>query len=437
MFNGRRARERYDKSSKFEKVTMLCSMISAWDDFLAHPGGEAHRLNERRVRGDLVAAVQELHVQHASFMRNEYGEMKARGDMEVQDCITEGVHQELRNIKVHEDTCRSNVESTRNAMRYHKNRPEKLARDEQYILEDEHKRDIAVALCKERIAALRAGDIATFVGADITIRTLERVMAEADAVLERHPAEEPELPKEPEIPKESPQAQEDSAEPGPTEEEIKHARLVAAYKKAKGSAGQEASAEPTPVAPVQAPTSSPDPSDAPQDRESETATDEINRRDSPERRGGAPSLLANGSVSRDSRERPAQQSQAEIQREIQRDIDEDRRDRNRNAGPRLYPDSRSPDEPAQWHAQWSKAHRDQYRELQNIPNHWGARKVVLIWFGEKFQGLRVFGDHDALADSMMEELFGLGSQVKATSEEGGRFDFSLTREQYDHASAGS
>ena len=90
-----------------------------------------------------------------------------------------------------------------------------------------------------------------------------------------------------------------------------------------------------------------------------------------------------------------------------------------------------------WRPRWTKKPFAKYRELKNIPVHWRLRKVVLIWFGANDQRLRVFAhisqgfnEHVAL-----RELAGVEELPLRTTREA-RWDYSLTRDQYDRASAG-
>ena len=171
MFYGQKAHERYEQASLYEKVIILTSRVREWTKFLAAPNDSSvYRLNHRRVAGDLATALPMLRTQFAAFMAHDYAEMKARGEAEVQESIDAGVAQEERNIKMFDRTCAQNVDSTRDVMRrFHKNSPEKLARDEQYIIDYEATRDVDVAECRERIAAYKAGDVSTFAGADNTL----------------------------------------------------------------------------------------------------------------------------------------------------------------------------------------------------------------------------------------------------------------------------
>ena len=87
-----------------------------------------------------------------------------------------------------------------------------------------------------------------------------------------------------------------------------------------------------------------------------------------------------------------------------------------------------------WKPQWSKSPRDKYRELQNIPEHWGATKVVLIWFGEDRQELRVFVEQGRTTDFVMRGLLGnLMADNQLIAHSGVRREHRITLEQYEKA----
>lgn len=95
----------------------------------------------------------------------------------------------------------------------------------------------------------------------------------------------------------------------------------------------------------------------------------------------------------------------------------------------------APTEPSGWRAVWSKEPYDKYRELQNIPDHWELRKVVLIWFGDGSQRLRVFSlQRGGYQTKALIELTGNGDLLEVNAREG-RWDFVLTREEYDAAAS--
>lgn len=94
----------------------------------------------------------------------------------------------------------------------------------------------------------------------------------------------------------------------------------------------------------------------------------------------------------------------------------------------------TPEAAGPWAPRWSKEKHSKYRELQNVPEHWGAKKVVLIWYGQEKQELRVFETPGGLASEMMlTELVGPGTLIDR-SHAGSRWDFTLTPDQYEHAS---
>lgn len=96
-----------------------------------------------------------------------------------------------------------------------------------------------------------------------------------------------------------------------------------------------------------------------------------------------------------------------------------------------------PPSPPVWLPTWSKLPYAKYRELQNIPEHWEMRKVVLIWFGEHTQTLRVFSlQRNGYQTIALIELTGSGD-LKEINKREGRWDFALTREQYDVAAGTS
>ena len=89
-----------------------------------------------------------------------------------------------------------------------------------------------------------------------------------------------------------------------------------------------------------------------------------------------------------------------------------------------------------WRPVWSKQPLAKYRELLNIPERWDMRKVVLIWFGEDRQELRVFSlQQDGYQTRALIELTGSGDLVELSGGRGAKWDFALTREQYDNAAA--
>ena len=91
-----------------------------------------------------------------------------------------------------------------------------------------------------------------------------------------------------------------------------------------------------------------------------------------------------------------------------------------------------PDVDEPWSPQWSGPPFDKFRQLQNIPEVWGVTKVVLIWRGVDQQGLRVFGE--IVSAEAMIELVGDNEVDLLAEADDGRWDFRLTRQQYDHAS---
>ena len=96
-----------------------------------------------------------------------------------------------------------------------------------------------------------------------------------------------------------------------------------------------------------------------------------------------------------------------------------------------------PPEPPAWRPMWSKEPYAKYRELQNIPEHWEMWKVVLIWFGESRPTLRVFSlQRNGYQTIALMELTGSGDLKEVNNREG-RWDFALTREQYDVAASTS
>ena len=87
-----------------------------------------------------------------------------------------------------------------------------------------------------------------------------------------------------------------------------------------------------------------------------------------------------------------------------------------------------------WAPVWSKSKYDKYRELQNIPAKCDVRKVVLIWYNNRRQELRVFGMNP---HCILKSL--LGRQVSAvnmsvTSSPNGRTEYIITLKQYERAS---
>ena len=92
-----------------------------------------------------------------------------------------------------------------------------------------------------------------------------------------------------------------------------------------------------------------------------------------------------------------------------------------------------PQEEPEWDPVWSAKPYAVYRELQNIPEHWGIRKVVLIWRRESFQRLRVFAHHPEFdRAAALLELTGV-RDLPVVSNRGLRWDFILRRDQYDTA----
>ena len=85
-----------------------------------------------------------------------------------------------------------------------------------------------------------------------------------------------------------------------------------------------------------------------------------------------------------------------------------------------------------WKPIWSKEKYDTYRELQNIPENWGVDKIVLIWWGDTRQDIRVFLNRDVSVTLMLTELMGVSDLPEITSGDGRR-DYGLTRTQYDKA----
>ena len=89
--------------------------------------------------------------------------------------------------------------------------------------------------------------------------------------------------------------------------------------------------------------------------------------------------------------------------------------------------------PVAWRPVWSKTPYAKYRELQNIPNHWEMRKVVLIHFSDDNLRLRVFSlQRNGYQTIALMELAGSGDLTELNYREG-RYDFALTREQYNKA----
>ena len=85
-----------------------------------------------------------------------------------------------------------------------------------------------------------------------------------------------------------------------------------------------------------------------------------------------------------------------------------------------------------WVPEWSASKFYKFRKLLNIPEHWKSEKVVLIWRGPDVQDLRVFTDSKDSANSVVAVLTGVPTEPnKSTS---GKFDYRITREQYDTAS---
>lgn len=87
-----------------------------------------------------------------------------------------------------------------------------------------------------------------------------------------------------------------------------------------------------------------------------------------------------------------------------------------------------PDEP-DWDPVWSAKPFATYRELQNIPEHWGVRKVVLIWRGEGEQSLRLFVHHPEFDRAVLSELTGT-EDLPVRRHSGDRWDYDLRRDQY-------
>ena len=182
-----RQRLRYERADLYKKVIILTSVADAWTDFLAHPNdSDAYRLNQRRVTADLANVVSLLREQFVAFMENDYAKMKKRGDEEVEDCINTLVSQQERNIRVLEECSAGNIKSTKRAMRYYKQRPERIARYEQSIRDEKATLEKKVAECRELIKSFEAGDISSMAGATHTLDTLERVVSEAREILEKH-----------------------------------------------------------------------------------------------------------------------------------------------------------------------------------------------------------------------------------------------------------
>ena len=89
-------------------------------------------------------------------------------------------------------------------------------------------------------------------------------------------------------------------------------------------------------------------------------------------------------------------------------------------------------EPKKWVPEWSATKFYKFRNLLNIPEHWKSKKVVLIWRGPDVQDLRVFTDSKESANSVVVALTGVPTEPnKLTS---GKFDYRITKEQYDTAS---
>ena len=76
---------------------------------------------------------------------------------------------------------------------------------------------------------------------------------------------------------------------------------------------------------------------------------------------------------------------------------------------------------------WSMPKFYKYRELQNIPTEWNAKKIVLIWYSVDRQELRIFSEAPGNA---YRELIGPGVYVLKTFGNN-RSDYKLTRKQYD------
>ena len=92
-----------------------------------------------------------------------------------------------------------------------------------------------------------------------------------------------------------------------------------------------------------------------------------------------------------------------------------------------------PPETDAWRPQWSKSYQEPYRELQNIPEHWGLNKVVLIWFSGEDQRLRVFSRGDrGFNEVVLEELTG-SEELPLRNKRKDRWDYDLTPDQYDRA----
>ena len=96
------------------------------------------------------------------------------------------------------------------------------------------------------------------------------------------------------------------------------------------------------------------------------------------------------------------------------------------------------EEPAEeaWRPLWSGRPYQLFRSLQNIPEAWGAKKVILIFRSEQQQNLRIFVDWSNLDDDVPQQVLAalLGSTEVKYRQRGERWDFFISRQQYEHAS---
>ena len=90
--------------------------------------------------------------------------------------------------------------------------------------------------------------------------------------------------------------------------------------------------------------------------------------------------------------------------------------------------------PGEWCPSWSKKALAPFRELQNIPTHWEASKIVLAWRNGEPRYLRVFSllPKEQLSD-VLRELTGSRDLPELDNSRKGCWDFALTRKQYDQA----
>ena len=88
-----------------------------------------------------------------------------------------------------------------------------------------------------------------------------------------------------------------------------------------------------------------------------------------------------------------------------------------------------------WQPEWSKKPMAKWRELQNTPPEWRVNKVVLAYFGEGRQEMRVFAPLTADAREAVRQLTGKRGQ-HLIRHEGSRHHFVLRGAQYEQAAGG-